>query len=714
MLNNFIRVFILYLVISFSNFGNAYIKLFEPEIPDNIDINISWKYLKKYSDYINTLSLNPRSNIPSKFKDNFKSKIYFKNKDDKLTILPSKVRITGDWQDHIQHQKKISSLKVNLKDGNIGNIVKFRLLLERTRDFEAEIFWSILLEELGYPVLYKKIVYVSINGLPKEKMLFEESPAKEFLERFSLRELPIIEVDERQKWDREEEAYNNCSKLIHISSLKKQNECLDEFFKNYDSKYGEIILNWKVDNKSFLKNEISEIIGLNAIINVNENNTVGFENFIKLNKPFAHGLVKHNLKRIYDPIYNFYIPLYYDGNIRKSFFIDSCEKKIFKNKISNDLNKKLIKIKEAYFERTGNQIEEYFLCAAKSYLIEENNYFSIKNILDEYNFENKTNSNNVKIYYPFFQIDQLSKKINFCMSKNNCEEIDIQKSKEIIAGDKIFRDKSNNKVYPILFGDKNNLTSRKFLKNIADPNLLIIARKSEIIFTKLDANTKNIEIILESNTSKVVIFNSILDNTNIIINYKNEIEANNTSTYDDNLLTGCLTIIDSKINNISIKSEDSKCEDAVNFIRSSGTIKLIELKNSKYDLVDFDFSEIQINEANLKNSENDCIDFSYGKYVVDKIEVSNCNDKGVSLGEKSKLEIYNFNGIENQLDIAVKDSSELYLHNFKSNKINSNTCISLYKKKQEFNGGVILFRDTKINCEIKKDKYSNIKFNAKR
>ena len=106
MLNNFIRVFILYLVISFSNFGNAYIKLFEPEIPDNIDINISWKYLKKYSDYINTLNLNPRSNIPSKFKDNFKSKIYFENKDNKLTILPSTARITGDWQDHIHHQKK--------------------------------------------------------------------------------------------------------------------------------------------------------------------------------------------------------------------------------------------------------------------------------------------------------------------------------------------------------------------------------------------------------------------------------------------------------------------------------------------------------------------------------------------------------------------------------------------------------------------------------
>lgn len=714
MLKNFVKILTFYFIINFSNIGNTYTKLFEPEIPNTIGINISWKYLKKYTDYINNLTLNPRGVIPSEFKDNFKSKIYFKDKENNLKILPSAARITGDWQDHIDHEKKISSLKINLKDSNIGNIVKFRLLLERTRDFEAEIFWSILLEELGYPVLYKKIVYVSINGLPKEKMLFEESPSKEFLERFSLRELPILEVDERQKWDREALAYKVCSELIHVSSLKKQNECLNDFFKNYDIRYGDIVLNWKVDNKSFLKNKTSEVIGLNGIVNINDENTVGLKNFIKLNKPFFHGLVKHNLKRIYDPIYNFYVPLYYDGNITQNSFKNSCENNNLRNKASKNLNKKLSKIKELYFLRTGSQIKDFFLCAANAYLVDENNYFSIDNILKQHNFQILPNLNNLEINHTFLQVDQIARNINFCLSKNKCKNIDDNKLREIIAGDYIFKDKNDDKVYPILIANSYNKTSRKLIKNSDKQNLSIQAKDSEIIFTQLDTNTKNIKIVFESESSRAVIYNSVLDNSNIIIEYKNNNEIYNTSTYDENLLTGCLTIIDSKLNNVSIKSENSKCEDAVNIVRSSGNIELLDIKNSNYDLVDFDFSKILIKKAKLKNSKNDCIDFSYGVYVIDEIEVSNCGDKGISVGEKSQLEVLNYNGIENKLDIAVKDSSVLYLHDFKSNKRKPNDCISAYKKKQEFDGGIIFFEASEINCKIKIDKYSNIKFNAKR
>ena len=45
----------------------------------------------------------------------------------------AKIRQNGDWRDHIDEKSGMRSLKVNLKDGNILNSVRFKLLLPATR-----------------------------------------------------------------------------------------------------------------------------------------------------------------------------------------------------------------------------------------------------------------------------------------------------------------------------------------------------------------------------------------------------------------------------------------------------------------------------------------------------------------------------------------------------------------------------------------------------
>ena len=112
MLKFYVKIILIFIFVNSSSTANSYTKLFEPNIPNDININISWKYLKEYSDYINQISKNPTSPIPSKYKKRFRSKVYFKNKYDELSILPASTRITGDWQDHIDSQKKISLLKL--------------------------------------------------------------------------------------------------------------------------------------------------------------------------------------------------------------------------------------------------------------------------------------------------------------------------------------------------------------------------------------------------------------------------------------------------------------------------------------------------------------------------------------------------------------------------------------------------------------------------
>lgn len=162
-----------------------------------------------------------------------------------------------------------------------------------------------------------------------------------------------------------------------------------------------------------------------------------------------------------------------------------------------------------------------------------------------------------------------------------------------------------------------------------------------------------------------------------------------------------------KINSIEILN--AKCEDSVNFIDVNGLVKTINIKNSSSDSLDADFSTINFEEIIVSNSKNDCVDFSGGNYQIKKLHVKNCGDKGLSVGEKSNVNVLNFISESNEIDFVSKDSSKLYLNKFISNKKSNEICGSAYNKKQEFNGGKIIFK-TKPNCIIDKDEFSRIIF----
>ena len=53
------------------------------------------------------------------------------------------------------------------------------------------------------------------------------------------------------------------------------------------------------------------------------------------------------------------------------------------------------------------------------------------------------------------------------------------------------------------------------------------------------------------------------------------------------------------------------------------------------------FSRIKINIIKIKNAFNDCIDVSGGNYQFNIIDVDSCFDKGLSIGEASKVNIKN-------------------------------------------------------------------------
>ena len=107
---------------------------------------------------------------------------------------------------------------------------------------------------------------------------------------------------------------------------------------------------------------------------------------------------------------------------------------------------------------------------------------------------------------------------------------------------------------------------------------------------------------------------------------------------------------------------------------------------------------MRIDQLKVKTAGNDCLDLSYGNYLINNLNVQDCGDKGISVGEKSNaiLEKININGTK--IAVAAKDSSTVRIVD--SEITESQICFSAYRKKQEFSGAKINIQKT--NCENEK------------
>ena len=105
-----------------------------------------------------------------------------------------------------------------------------------------------------------------------------------------------------------------------------------------------------------------------------------------------------------------------------------------------------------------------------------------------------------------------------------------------------------------------------------------------------------------------------------------------------------MTLYNLKLDSIDIESSNGFCEDAINIINSHGHIDEIKIQNSAFDALDIDYSFLEIKKISISESGNDCLDLSGGNYKILSAYLFVCEDKGISIGEKSKT-------IINQADV---------------------------------------------------------------
>ena len=704
--------------------GNYAKELSNPKNIKKIEIVTpnSAKYSKNIFKIITSSKLG---NIPDNLKERIKANLRI-NYSFGYCDFKANIRQHGDWLDHITYNDKkefIRSLDVKLKDGNILNNVRFKLLLPGTRNNYHEILGTILLKELGFIAPDTFQVQTKVNGV-NSLMLFQENSNKELLEKNKRREGPIFEGDETYLW-----SYKNYPnfKLENISLSKMINE--KWILKGKNSK--KITLNaYSKLQKAYL--EYSHNINdkhRTIIIPDNENGKKFDEYFLTLTAfNGTHALRPHNRKYYFNSFEDTFEPIYYDGMLQLDLPFSQSNEKIIssiKNLGSikdytplvnnlNNLNDILIKFKNSIKdsenitnEKGKNLVEIFFYNSIENI---KSNEKKIKKMFDD------AKKKDVKL---FSNIDTFEKYLNN-INKHQVNQVTLISLNE--DENNILGKTNDEKTYKFSVNDLSKIISRK---SFQEKSFVLIQKDHQI-----EKKTDKIKILNHEKIGKIKFSEGInleINNKNNIINIsqknKNDWISFNDSQLDDweinffgstkkqkNILvsserineyglTGCLNFYNSNFNNTSINIDTSYCEDGLNIIKSKGNLANINVKNSNSDAIDLDFSEIKINSLFVSNAKNDCLDVSGGVYIIQNFESTFCGDKGISVGEKSTVNIKSFQIKNSNIGISSKDLSNTIIKN--TNIENVEICFEVKQKKQEFGGAKLIIENEEFNCKEK-------------
>lgn len=197
----------------------------------------------------------------------------------------------------------------------------------------------------------------------------------------------------------------------------------------------------------------------------------------------------------------------------------------------------------------------------------------------------------------------------------------------------------------------------------------------KIIFKPNNKNQKWGTIALQGNKTKNSLFKNILiegGSGDIVngINYFSSFSVHSTENI--------------KFQNITIKN-NFDYDDMVHVVYSKNLFfEKLDLHNAYRDAIDIDISSnINVKDLKIINSGNDGIDLMESEVKVEKCFIDNSGDKGISVGEGSKLNL-NICEIRNgKFGIASKDASTAIIK--KTSFIDNKFQLSTYKKNWRYN-----------------------------
>ena len=674
--------------------------------------------------------------IDQKLKKKFKSTVII-DFDEKVSCkFKAKIRITGDLWYHIDwnNGNPITSLHVELLDGHINSITKFKLFLPKARFGKSEIFVASLVKEIGFLAPRTFMVEAEINGIVNE-FIFQEDLRKEFLENLNLKEGPILEGDER------------------FTTALKENDSIPSLALS------------RIANRNFsLKGETNEEIALFAVSNLNQiylqhhQSKISTDDLLWMNRLFVntekfftdkisknafqtfealmfaldagHNLAIHNRRFYFDPIKKYFLPIYYDG---KSKIMIQSNENYFGNEVGHKLEdlytkatidakigaQKAIELINGIEHNTfEKKLHKFGInLPSKDYdklikrVLKRLEIIKVSNpepveFLKTKKYFSEFNSNIVKNRRLIF-VNYIKKEFSLCSF--NLDKCEVKKliefnnslanilAQRFIISEKNLDNSENLFVYLDKNYDSKKIQDRDVWK-VSNINNEFVLKYNKDIEANIDLQNKKITINQLSSAGRAIITGDKVEGWNIV--FQGSKNLINKIPKDYLSLTGCLTLLDVKLTDIKLLSTNSSCEDSISIIRVKGNIKLVQVFDSISDALDIDFSNVSINYADIKNAGNDCLDLSYGNYQMDSIYLVKCGDKAVSVGERSNAVFKKINVNYSDIGLAAKDSSNVIIE--KSEIAEVQTCFSAYRKKQEYAGAIVKVLQT--NC--KKDQFT--------
>jgi len=165
-------------------------------------------------------------------------------------------------------------------------------------------------------------------------------------------------------------------------------------------------------------------------------------------------------------------------------------------------------------------------------------------------------------------------------------------------------------------------------------------------------------------------------------------------------LTGAINFYKSPVSMYQVSYSDNIIgDDYLNIIRSKFLLSHIRIVNAHADALDIDFSSGSINQSVFLNcgfgdKGGDCIDLSGSQVKMEKITIDKVADKGVSVGEASKVNINSMKIKSAKIAIAGKDESEVDIINLyiQSTEVG----VTAFNKKHQYGAAKVTIRDVDL------------------
>ncbi len=300
--------------------------------------------------------------------------------------LDVKLRLKGDWVDHLEGDKWSFRIHITEDDGAVLGMRRFSLQAPETRNFVSEWAYhqNLFLEDILTTRYF--FLNVVVNGEHKGIYALEESFTEDLLESQNRREGVIIRLDEDQMWA-------NRALFEKDDLFEAAASYIGFFWQTEGAQYNEItpFRGNRIDRNEVLSEELEKAIELLYSFNrgeISANQVLDeklWGRYYAITDLWAagHGAIWHNERFYYNPLTGLLEPVAFDGVALSSFYN--------KNELAFPFSKEVFfntpGVQKAYLETLERiTTPEYIEMLKKEFGDEVGEYYSL--LVKEYESKN--------------------------------------------------------------------------------------------------------------------------------------------------------------------------------------------------------------------------------------------------------------------------------------------------------------------------------------